>query len=374
MTPWWQDEWLRADGALTLDGVDLREVDRTPLYVYSRRAAVARVREIAAHVDRVWYAMKANRHPGLLDALREAGAGADACSPREVALALERGWKPDEISFNAGTLSNRDMAFVAETGVHVTLDSFSSLRRWPRPGPIGLRVDPGVRAGYGLDPKVVYGDAKFGVRIADVPDAVAFAASRGLVVDRVHMHLGWGLQATDVEAVDTAFATLARLARGLRAVNVGGGLGARQRAGDAPLPLDVWGALLRKHLAGFEVQCEPGTFVVARGGVLVCEVVSVERKGDVTWVGLDAGHNVNVYAAHYGIPLEIVPVARPLAPPTVRCNVAGNLNEAGDVFARDLPLPELHEGERVALLPAGAYGATMASDHCLRGQVGERLV
>lgn len=318
--------------------------------------------------------MKANRFPPLLDALREAGAGADACSPREVELALARGWKPDEVSFNAGMLSDRDMARVAETGVHVTLDSFSAIRRWPRPGPIGLRVDPAVRAGYGLDPKVVYGDAKFGVRLADVPDAVALAASRGLVVDRIHAHLGWGLQAGDAAAVDAAFASVARVARGLRAVNIGGGLGARQREADAPLALEVWASAIRRHLGGFEVQCEPGTWVVARAGVLICEVTTVERKGDVTWVGLDAGHNVNVYAAHYGIPLEVVPVSRPLAPATTRCNLAGNLNEAGDVFARDTMLPALEEGELVALLPAGAYGATMASDHCLRGNVGEMMV
>jgi diaminopimelate decarboxylase len=159
-------------------------------------------------------------------------------------------------------------------------------------------------------------------------------------------------------------------------VNVGGGLGARQRAADVPLALETWAAALRRHFGplGVRIVCEPGTFLVATAGVLICEVTSVERKGETLWVGLDAGHNVNVYAAHYGIPLEIVPLARPDAPADTVASVAGNLNEAGDVFARGRLLPALGEGELVALLPAGAYGATMASDHCLRGGVAEVLV
>ncbi|MFM2128562.1 MAG: diaminopimelate decarboxylase [Pseudomonadota bacterium] len=83
---------------------------------------------------------------------------------------------------------------------------------------------------------------------------------------------------------------------------------------------------------------------------------------------------MNVYAAHYGLELEIVPVADPMAPAVVATNVAGNVNEAGDVFARNRMLPALREGDLVALLPAGAYGSSMASNHCLRGSFAEVLV
>ena len=69
-----------------------------------------------------------------------------------------------------------------------------------------------------------------------------------------------------------------------------------------------------------------------------------------------------------------LPVADPLAHARRPTNVAGNINEAGDVFARGRMLPDLHEGDLVALLPAGAYGSSMASDHCLRGSFAEHLV
>ncbi len=385
-TPWWSSPSLTAGpGGLTLDGQPLAEIARahgTPTYVYSRAHAVRRLGELRAALagtgrpHRVHYALKANRHPPLVRALVEAGADLDACSPREVAYACELGVPASAISFNAGMLSDRDLDAVAAAGCHVTLDSRSALRRYgarvPAGTAVGLRLDPGVETGYCHDPKVVYGNAKFGFLHADLDDAVAAATAAGLVVDTLHTHCGWGLQADDLPRVDEAFARLATAARRVptaRTINVGGGLGGRQREADAPLALEAWAALLRRHFGALDVTlaCEPGTFLVAHAGVLLCEVTQVERKGDTLWVGLDAGHNVNVYAAHYGIPLEIVPVARPDAPADTPTSVAGNLNEAGDVFARGRLLPRLEEGELVALLPAGAYGATMASDHCMRG-------
>jgi diaminopimelate decarboxylase len=162
----------------------------------------------------------------------------------------------------------------------------------------------------------------------------------------------------------------------VRTINLGGGLCWRQRAEDEPLPLPAWADLVREHIAptGCVVACEPGTFVAASAGVLLAEVNTVEARESGTWVGIDAGHNVNCYAAHYAIPLEIVSVARPLSPPAEPVHVAGNINEANDVFARSRRLPELCEGDLVALYPAGAYGASMASDHCLRGLPAEVLV
>jgi diaminopimelate decarboxylase len=132
---------------------------------------------------------------------------------------------------------------------------------------------------------------------------------------------------------------------------------------------DAWAALLRRHLAplGHTIACEPGTLLVDHAGVLVVEVNTIEDKGGVTWIGVDAGHNVNLNAAHYGLPIEIVSVRQPLAPPSAVYAVAGNINEAGDVFARGVALPPVREGDLLAFLPAGAYGSSMASNHCMRG-------
>lgn len=385
--PWWLGEGLGCGPrGLELDGHPLAEVaarEGTPLYAYglaSLRRQLGRLRQALSDVGaatRVYYAMKANRHGAVLRALRQEGdVGIDACSPREAVLALETGFRPPEISVTGSMLSDRDLDFLVSRELHLNLDTFSALRRYAaRAGKgrrVGLRLDPAVEAGYLSLPKLVYGNTKFGFHPDDVEAAHACASDLGLVVDTLHLHLGWGLQATALPQVDWVFERLAGWARRLpsvEVVNVGGGLGVRRREADSPLSLEAWAAALRRHLAplGLTLACEPGTLLVDVAGVLVVEVNTVERKAGVAWVGVDAGHNVNVYAAHYGIPIEVVHLGRPLDRPEAVYSVAGNINESNDVFARDVPLPAVREGDLLALLPAGAYGASMASDHCLRG-------
>jgi len=385
--PWWLGGCLGAgpDG-LTLDGHPVAALARdhgTPLYLYSRRQIrdeVAALRAVLQGTGMRWrihYALKANRFGPVVEALRNEGdVGIDACSPREVELALELGFAPEQVSATASMLSNRDLdAFVA-TGIHLNLDSLSALRRYggrvPRGTGVGLRLDPGVQVGYSGDPKLDYGNSKFGFYPDQLDHAAEAAVAAGLRVDTLHIHCGWGLQMGALPRFEWALRMLSDFARrlpDLQVVNVGGGLGARRRAEDAPLALDAWGGVLRDVLGplGVCVACEPGTLLVDRAGLLVVEVNTVEEKWGTRWVGVDAGHNVNLYAAHYALPMEIAHVGRPLAPAATEYSVAGNINESNDVFAENVWLPEVEEGDLLALLPAGAYGSSMASDHCLRG-------
>lgn len=392
--PWWQHESLVVDQEqVWMDGQSLAGIAQrhgTPLYVYSIatvRRRLQRLRSaLAEAVDRylIYYAMKANRCPGVLRAVQGApDTGVDTCSPGEVDLALASGFAPESVSFNAGMLSDQDLAHVAATGVACTLDSFSALRRYgalvPRGTRVGLRFNPGVRVGYGQDPKVAYGNGKFGFEPEECEAALQAARAAGLVVDRVHMHVGWGVPQSAADQVAEAFRRLANVAQrvpDLRMVNVGGGLGGRFREADRPLELATWSSLIRQHLAflGVTVACEPGTFVAAPAGVLLVEVNTVEERRGVWWIGVNAGYTVNPCPAIYGIPIEVVPLRRPLAAPTRRYTVAGHVNEAYDLWAQGLPLPDMREGDLLALLPAGAYGASMASNHCLRGQVQELAI
>jgi diaminopimelate decarboxylase len=386
-TPWWCLNGLDvADAGLTLGGQPVAAAAArhgTPLYLYDpqavrRQAAALKAALSATGLEwRIRYAMKANRFGPILDAIRAEGdVGIDACSPRELELARAHAFATRDISVTASMLAERDLdAFVA-AGVHVNLDSLSVLRRYARRVPrgtrCGLRIDPDVQIGYGDDARVAYGRSKFGLLPASVADAAALARQLGLVIDTLHVHCGWGLQAGALPAVRRVFAGLAELAGRLPSVetiNVGGGLGARRRADDEPLPLAGWAEAIRETLGPLRrrVACEPGTLLVDWAGVLLVQVNTVEEKNGTTWLGVDAGHNVNVYAAHYGLPIGIVHVARPAARPECTYSVAGNINESNDVFARGIALPRVAEGDLLAFLPAGAYGSSMASDHCLRG-------
>lgn len=385
--PWWAGNGLACgSGGLTIGGHSVTELARahgTPLYVYCKQSVRERLARLRAALvtwgvkTQIYYAMKANRFAPILQVIRAEGdVGIDACSPREAALALEQGFRPDEISVTASMLSNRDLDAFAKLGVHMNLDSLSALRRYGarvEPGsPVGLRVDAAVEVGYGSSPKLAYGNSKFGFEHDALDAAVEAAVAAGLQVTTLHVHCGWGLQMNALDRICWVFEKMAHFASrypSVRRVNVGGGLASWRARTDEPLVIEAWAAAVRRHLAplGVTLACEPGTLLVDEAGILVVEVNTVALKAGTHWVGVDAGHNVNVYMAHYGIPIEIAHVTRPDARPDHRYSVAGNINESNDVFARDAALPEVREGDLLALLPAGAYGAVMASDHCMRG-------
>jgi len=392
--PWWQGGALRVGASgMHIGGVaiaDLAALHGTPLYVYDRARMVGQIealREALGTVGRparIYYAIKANRCPAVVQCMRtHGGVGVDACSPREVALALSHGFAPEEISVTASVLPDRDLRTFAAQGVHLNLDSADVVRRYaaiaPKGTAIGLRIDPETRLGYGDATKLNYGGGKLGLAPEDVVAVAQLARDLGLRVDTLHLHLGWGIQRRDAPAVRTAFLRMRELAIAvgdIGVVNVGGGLGGQLRPEDDPLPPADWAAALRDTLGDLDVTlaCEPGTLLVAHAGLLVVQVTSTFEKKSQRWAGVDAGLGIHVYAAHYGAPLSVLEVARPTAPPTHAWNLAGHINEAADVLGRGVGLGDLQLGDLLALYPAGAYGSSMASDHCLRGLFTEVLV
>lgn len=391
MNRWWQHESLQIDGnQLVMDDMPLHRLAQqhgTPLYIYSQSTVKRQLHQLdqalaqAVSNHKIYYAMKANRHPGVMKAVREmSSVGIDACSPDEVEWAIGCGFAAHEISFNAGMLSNRDLDALSESGVHMTLDSFSALRRYaarvPSGTAVGLRFNPATGAAYGESGKLLYANAKFGFEFDEAADALQIAQQAGLVVNSVHTHIGWGLPEDSASQVEDAFrrlAHVAELAPDLREINVGGGLGGRYQAKDQPLRLSTWSGLIAKHLAplGVTVSCEPGTFVAAPAGVLVVEVNTVEHRRGVEWIGIDAGFSINPNPAYYDLHFEAVPVCHPEHEPVRSYTIAGHINEALDIWSKHAPLPNVKEGDLLAFVPAGAYGSSMASNHCLRGRVGE---
>lgn len=398
---WWARPDLDYhDGELHLAGHSLQQLaagQSTPLYCYSAERVRIRLEQLHAALaatglaHRVYYAMKANRFAPLLTWLRGTGlCGIDACSPNEVDLALGCGFQPDEISFTAGSLSETDLDRLArQPGLIINADSLSTLRRLGRRCPgreIGLRINPGVGVGYGDNPLLQYAGrtTKFGIYREHLDEAIRVAAEHGLRITRLHLHVGIGYLTERLPlwepAVKLACDFLDALPE-VRLVNLGGGLGLPHTAADRPLDLGAWGGIIRRHLGprGVTVAIEPGDFLVKDAGVLLLTVNSVERKREVEFVGVDGGFNLAVEPFFYQLPCEPVPArlagADAWAPEKLRpVSIAGNINEALDVWAGNVPLPPLAEGDLLAFLNAGGYAASMSSNHCLRGDFRERLL
>lgn len=108
--------------------------------------------------------------------------------------------------------------------------------------------------------------------------------------------------------------------------------------------------------------------------MLLLQVTLMETKAGIVFCGVNGGCNLHPEPAYYGLPLHPVPCRRPAAGRLTRVTIAGNINEALDLFGEDVLLPPLREGEILALLNAGGYGSAMSSNHCLRGEFREILL
>ena len=114
------------------------------------------------------------------------------------------------------------------------------------------------------------------------------------------------------------------------------------------------------------IACEPGDYLAKEMGVLLAEVVTVEDRGGVAFVGLDAGYSVAPERFIYGSLLPIVLCRAADVEPTTPVTISGNINEGDDLWAEDVPFPEVVEGDIVAMLGVGTYNLSMSMPHCLR--------
>jgi len=154
-------------------------------------------------------------------------------------------------------------------------------------------------------------------------------------------------------------------------VNAGGGLGVRQVKSDEGFDHDAYAAVLAAHLAPLEVtiSAEPGDHLCKEMGVLLAEVVTVEERDGTWFAGVDAGFNVAPERFIYGSRFPIVRCGG-VDGPTRSYTVAGNINEGPDHWGEEVELPELAEGDVLAVLNVGSYNQSMHLDHCLRPPAG----
>lgn len=395
MTYWWQrDDLCYTANRLSFGGRDVEDLARkvgTPLYLYSGRRLkynLDRLGQALAGVDyRIFYAMKSNRFAPLLTYLKTLDlCGVDVCSPGELVMARQCGFEEDEISFTGTSLSEADLDCLQKhEGVWVNCDSLSSVRRLGARCPgrqIGLRVNPGLGIGYAQNELLRYAGAeatKFGIYRDQFDKALQLADASGLAIKGLHVHAGCGYlspQLPVLEQILAACMSFVDKVPDLQHINIGGGLGIPLVEADMPLDLAYWRAILEKNLRrkNLQIRVEPGDFIAKDAGMLVLQVNTVEQKGTTTFVGVDGGFNIHIEPAFYRLPLEVVPCRAEPGAPRTPVTIAGNINEALDILATDIPLPAIAEGDYLAFLNAGGYGAAMSSNHCMRGDFRELLL
>ena len=390
-------------GALSLEKLVKRF--ETPLYVYSADAILERFRlfrgAFANQRHLVCYSVKANPALAILKLLAKEGAGFDIVSGGElerVLVADKRAASRVVFSGVGKTAAELDLALRAKIRIF-NVESEQELEllaeRAARRGvvaPFAFRVNPDVFADTHPYISTGLSEHKFGVAIGAARALYAKGRqgkrARHLRADGVSVHIG--SQIREAEPFGAAAERVLELVRQLRAdgaplrsVDLGGGLGipyngepgwSPQKAVSAYADA-LRGALARSGERDLELLLEPGRFLVAHAGALLTRVVYTKQNGSKRFVVTDAGMNdlirPSLYGAHHGIE----PVAAPekqAAAQTV--DVVGPVCESGDFFARDRELPPVAQGDLLAILDAGAYGMSLASNYNTRPRAAEVLV
>lgn len=390
-----------SSGALLCDGVSLAGIAKkfgTPLYVYSAEAVRERLRLFATELTdvrhTVCYAVKANSNLSLLALLAQAGAGFDIVSGGELERVLTASRKAvGRVVFSGVGKSAEEMDFALRAGIRIfnveseaELDLLASRAAKRRvPARIALRVNPDVPAE--THPYISTGlrEHKFGIDIEAAPAMYLQAAkSKWLRPVGVSVHIG--SQIRSVEPFHAALVRVHDLVRVLRgdgieiqSVDAGGGLGIEY---DATKPFDAaeqvraYGGALKTAMAGFggELLLEPGRFVIAQAGALITRVLYVKKNGAKTFVITDAGMNDLIRPALYQAHHDIVPVELEKNPVRLVADIVGPVCETGDFFARDREIAGAVPGSLLAILDAGAYGMSLASNYNSRPRAAEVMV
>ena len=387
----------RLDGRLCLDGHDLEALARrfgTPLFVYSRaamrEAAAGYQRALAGRPHLLCYAMKANSSLAVLQTFAQAGLGFDIVSGGELARVLAAGGDPAKVVFSGVGKTPAEMRAALEAGVKCfNVESVSELRRLSevasqagRPARVSLRVNPDVDAR--THPYISTGlkGNKFGIAHEEVIATYRHAAGcAGLQVVGIDCHIG--SQITQAGPYLDAMDRVLDLVTAIEAAGVpiphidfGGGLGIDYNGDTPPAADDLWAQLLaRLDARGFgqrRIMIEPGRSLVGNAGVCLTEVLYLKPGEQKNFLIVDAAMNDLPRPAMYQAFHRIEPVV-PRSGDGMTWDVVGPVCESGDWIGRDRAL-NVQSGDLLAVLSAGAYCMSMASNYNTRGRAAEVLV
>ncbi len=382
------------NGSMLCEKVSLSQIASevgTPFYVYSTKSFTEQFRafdDAFEGSDRlVCFAVKSCSNIGILSLLGSLGAGADIVSGGELFRALKSGISPEKIVYAGVGKTEEEIEYALRSGIlmfnaeseqELELLNSTALRLGVK-APVAIRVNPNV------DPKthpyISTGlkKNKFGISVETVKNEYKRAAGlQGLDIIGAHCHIG--SQLTDVKPFEDAASIMANLINELKKdginikyLDMGGGLGICYDGGTAPSHKEYADAV-RRGLGGLKVTLifEPGRNISGNSGALVTKVLYTKETETKKFKVVDAAMNDLARPSLYDAYHAILPVS--VTQKTVKADVVGPICETGDFLARDRDVADVPVGGLYAVMSAGAYGMSMASNYNSRPRVPEVLV
>lgn len=382
----------------SINGLDIKQLAEefgTPVYIYDCNRIKSNYNKLKGGLDRYYpknsihYSLKANSNLRILEYISSLGAGADCSSPIELELARLAGFDSSRILYTGNYESEEDLQKALELGVRINLDDISSFNRLIKfniPEILSFRINPGIGKGGFEGITTAGSDAKFGVPYEMAYDAYKLAKDAG--VKRFGIHMMTGSNNLEpyyfAEIVEKLMTIAGRIFVPLNIqpeyVDIGGGLGVPYYDDEKELDIDLTAKLISEALReksakfGFgepELILEPGRFIIADAGFLISKITGV-KKSYKTFVGLDAGMNTLIRPALYGAYHKVDVYGKNHK--TNLVTLCGQICENSDIFAKNLPFPEVEDGDIVIFHNAGAYGYSMSSNYNNRLRPAEVMI
>ncbi len=383
---------------LHAENVGLNQIARefgTPCYVYSKAALTLAFERFSAgfigsdHL--VCFAVKSNPSLAILNLFAKLGAGFDIVSGGELARVLAAGGDPKKIVFSGVGKTAVEMQAALDAGIFCfNVESASELTRlnkvaaeMGKVAPVSLRVNPNVDAK--THPYISTGlkNNKFGVAYEDALSIyLQAAAMSNIAIHGVDCHIG--SQITELSPFLDAFDRVLLLVDALQQhgieiqhIDAGGGIGICY-SNETPPEFKVYAAAMLAKLGERKVKLvfEPGRALGGNAGVLLTKVEYLKHTEAKNFAIVDAAMNDLMRPALYDAYHDIKAVQTRLkddVTPTLTYEIVGPVCESGDFLGHDRNLA-LAEGDLLAIMSAGAYGMSMASNYNTRPRAAEVMV
>ncbi|MDE0825533.1 MAG: diaminopimelate decarboxylase [Akkermansiaceae bacterium] len=397
------------DGSLHCEDVNLATLAKehgSPLYVYSAhtfRDHYTRLDAALGDLDHhIAYAVKANSNLSILRLLNELGSGFDIVSGGELYRVLQAGGSGSQCTF-AGVGKTRDeLKYALENDIYcINAESIAELelinevaKDLGLTAPVAVRVNPNVDAKTHKYISTGKSENKFGIDFELVSELYDRAAGfTNLNLRGLQMHIGSQLRSITpfIEAIERVAPLVQQLkaAHNIEFFSIGGGVGiiydpalesgspdwwAQQNDDELTIEKYATEIVPRLKKLGLRILLEPGRYIAGNAGVLLTECL-YEKKGSAkTFKVVDSGMNDLIRPALYEGHHQIVPIREDQRTPLVKADVVGPICESGDFFCQDRDIADVQSGDLLALMSAGAYGFTMASNYNTRPMPAEILV
>lgn len=369
--------------------VQIAEQFSTPTYVYDANIIQRQYKTLKNAFDgvdvKLHYALKALNNINILRLLKKEGAGLDAVSIQEIHLGIRAGFSPKEIMFTPNCVDFSEIKEAVEIGVHINIDNLSILEHFGNTYGSSvnccIRINPHIMAGGHSNISVGHIDSKFGISIHQLRHISRIAKNYEIKITGLHMHTGSDIIDPDVfiRGAELLYEA-AQEFPDLTFLDFGSGFKVAYKEGDIITPIDKIGKKIADSFREFckeygrelELWFEPGKFLVSESGKLLVTVTTVKQTTSTVFVGVNSGQNHLIRPMFYNAHHHIENLSNPNGPLKLY-SVVGYICES-DTLGFDRMLPEVREGDVLAIHNAGAYGFTMSNQYNARLRPAEVLI